>query len=141
MKLSTDVEKAHKLAVKSLKNSHSPYSRLRVASALKIKSQKEPICGVNVENASFGATICAERSALVSAQSQFGKMKVEFIVIISDFKGGPIPPCGMCLQFLSELADPSLPIFLGDSKKIHIKQKLKDFLPLSFSKKMLPQIK
>ena len=134
------VADAFKLAQNSLAHSHSPYSGLQVACALKIKNQSEIITGVNVENASYGATICAERSAVVAAVSRWGaSIEFEFALVISTFKGEAIAPCGMCLQVLSEFADEQFPIYLGDAKKLTSENKLSDFLPKAFSSQSLPK--
>ncbi len=135
MQIDKNVKKAFTMAQKVLKNSYSPYSQLQVASVIKLKGMDQYIPGVNVENGSFGATICAERSAIVSGRSQWGiKFKPEFIVIISSFNGqSPIPPCGMCLQVLSEFTKPDFKIYLGDTKNITVSLGLKDFLPRAFS--------
>jgi cytidine deaminase len=64
------------------------------------------VTGVNVENASYGLAICAERSALVRAVSQFGpEMRVE-AVAIANLNNAPSPPCGACRQVLSEFTEP-----------------------------------
>ena len=139
MNVSSEVQKAFEEAKKALKNSHAPYSKLNVASALKLKGMDEVICGVNVENASFGATICAERSAICSAISQFGpQVSFEFIVILSTASGDPIPPCGMCLQFLQEFVAKDFPVYLGDTKQIRKKFLFSELVPHGFAKDMLP---
>lgn len=140
MEISEDVKTVHKKAVEALSNSHSPYSQLKVAAGLKLSGCDEIICGVNVENASYGATICAERSALCSSISQFGtSQKFSFIVVISTFKGGPIPPCGMCLQFLQEFVAPDFPVYLGDEKSLTKKYLFSELVPHGFQNDMLPQ--
>lgn len=138
MAFAESVLKGHKRAVEVLENSYSPYSKLRVSCALFIKEMNDFMVGVNVENASFGATLCAERAAMVATCSRLGTFSIEFAVIISDFKGEPIPPCGMCLQVFSEFAGGHLPIYLGNQKELIKEYQLKDFLPLAFSQQMLP---
>ncbi len=136
MKLSHEVQEAHKKAMQSLQNSYAPYSGLHVASTLKLKGNSHFVSGVNVENASYGGTICAERSAVVAAISQFGSpLQIEFIVIISDLdREQPIPPCGMCLQVLQEFANPDFDVYLGDSKHIKKVFKFSQLLPLAFGR-------
>lgn len=135
MELSDKVIQAHKQAVLAMSNSYAPYSNLHVSAAIQIKESL--VTGVNVENVSYGATICAERSALVSARSQYGEIDIEFVVVISDIKGEPIPPCGMCLQVLSEFADGDTEVYLGNQQELSKKYQLKDFLPQAFSKERL----
>lgn len=132
------VLKAHKIALDMLDHSHAPYSKLHVGAALKIKGINEIIPGCNVENASFGATLCAERSAVVQAVARFKKPKPEFIVICSDSPQGNIPPCGMCLQVLQEFVDEDFLVYLGNAEGIQVKFHFKDLLPNHFKKEMLP---
>ncbi len=132
------VEKAYEKAKQALANAHAPYSNLQVACALKLRDRDQEIVGVNVENASYGGTICAERSALVSAVSQFGAVNVEFVVVISSFQGPSIPPCGLCLQVLQEFVSRDCPIYLGGSTGLTEKRLFKEFLPLAFSAESLP---
>ena len=88
-------------ARKAARKSYSPYSEFKVGAALQL-SNGEVVTGTNVESISYGLTICAERSALVSAVSRFGpKMRIE-AVAVTNLNGGASPPCGACLQLLSE---------------------------------------
>lgn len=139
MTISAEVKAAFEEAKRRIKNSHAPYSKLNVVAALKVKAVDEVVCGVNVENASYGATICAERSAFCSAVSEFGSANYEFIVIISTAPGEPIPPCGMCLQVLQEFVGKDFPIYLGDTQALHKKFLLSELVPHGFSKDMLPE--
>ncbi len=94
------------------KNSYSPYSRFRVGAALLSKTGKTYL-GTNVENASFGLSICAERSAVFSAVSA-GEQEFAAIAICAD---GPKPtaPCGACRQVLLEFG-PEMPVILAGEK-------------------------
>lgn len=138
MLVSKALKEAHTLALKHLDCSHSPYSGLKVAAVVQLK--QGAIVGVNVENASYGATLCAERSALVSAVSQFGApLDMDFILVISSFPGPePIPPCGMCLQVLEELGRPDLPVYLGNQKEVKRQTTLAALLPQAFGRQSLP---
>ena len=115
-KSNPSVNEAYKDALKALKNAHSPYSGLQVACAIQRQGAGSADIGVNVENASYGGTICAERSAVVSMVSQYGVSPIEFVVVVSSLSGDPIPPCGLCLQVLSEFLDSDCPIFLGNAQ-------------------------
>ena len=83
------------LARQAALNSYSPYSGFRVGAAL-LLSNGQVITGTNVENVSYGLTICAERSALVAAVSQFGpSIRVE-AVAVANLNNAASPPCGAC---------------------------------------------
>jgi homotetrameric cytidine deaminase len=96
-------------ARKAAQNSYSPYSHFRVGAALKL-SNGEIVTGTNVENVSYGLTICAERSALVRAVAQFGpEIRVE-AVAVANLNHAASPPCGACRQVLAEFIAPGAPV-------------------------------
>ena len=119
-------------AIEVLKNSYSPYSNFKVGAALLCKNG-DVYTGVNVENASFSATSCAERSAFYSAISN-GNKTFEKIAIIGG-KNGEITdfclPCGVCRQVMSEFCEKDFEIILYNGKEIK-KYTLDDLLPNSF---------
>ncbi len=90
-------------------HSYSPYSNFRVGAALKL-TNGEIVTGTNVENVSYGLTICAERSALVAAVSQFGPGIRIAAVAVANLNNAASPPCGACRQMLSEFALPEAPV-------------------------------
>jgi homotetrameric cytidine deaminase len=82
-------------------HAYAPYSGFRVGAAVRLTSG-EIVTGTNVENVSYGLTICAERSALVRAVSQFGAdIRIE-AVAIANLNDAPSPPCGACRQVLGD---------------------------------------
>ncbi len=90
-------------------NSYSPYSEFRVGAALRL-TNGETVTGTNVENVSYGLTICAERAALVRAVSQFGpKIRIAAVAVVN-LNGKPSPPCGACRQVLAEFIEPDAPV-------------------------------
>ena len=112
-------------------NAYAPYSGYRVGAALCLKNDAGCVSGCNVENASYGATICAERSAICRAVAEKGS-KVEFdhLVLVTQT---PAPPCGMCLQVLSEFVEGDFPIYLATPDGIQQSLTLNDFLPHRFN--------
>ena len=122
------------LALKAQKNAYAPYSNFHVGAAL-LSDDGEVFTGANVENASFGLTNCAERSALFAAVSH-GKRNFEAIAIAGG-KEGEItdfcPPCGACRQALSEFSkDGSLRVILFNGQK-EKELTLASLLPENFS--------
>ncbi len=120
-------------AIEASQRAYAPYSHYHVGAALLTASGKV-ILGCNVENSSFGATICAERTAAVKAVSEGER---EFIAIaVATSNGGS--PCGICRQFLFEFA-PEMQVIIADfSGTIHYEMPLKDFLAQGFGPKSLP---
>jgi cytidine deaminase len=82
-------------------NAYAPYSRFPVSAALQPADGGEPIVGVNVENASFGVTMCAERSALFAAVAMGHR---RFATVAVHANATSCPPCGACRQALAEFA-------------------------------------
>ncbi|MCC6809242.1 MAG: cytidine deaminase [Deltaproteobacteria bacterium] len=116
-------------AVTAKSRAYSPYSRFRVGAALKTKSG-HVFAGCNVENRSYGLTICAERNAVAQAIAH-GESELECIAIASD-ASPPAPPCGACREVLAEFAR-DLPIVLVGSNPGEIfEHRLADLLPERF---------
>src|ERR1700734_523766 len=95
----TTLEALHIAALDAAKQSYSPYSGFRVGCALWL-SNGETVTGTNVENVSYGLTICAERSALVRAVAQFGPLIRIRAAAVVNLNDAPSPPCGACRQVL-----------------------------------------
>ncbi len=132
MQIPDNVEKAYKSALLARQNAHAPYSKFKVGATLKISGIGEAIAGCNVENASFGATMCAERSALFSAVCQLGpKISPEFLVIVTGESQATVP-CGLCLQALAEFCADDMSVYLANEKEVLAKKTFKDFLPQAF---------
>ena len=122
-----------KLAIKVADNSYSPYSEYKVGAALLTKSGKVYL-GANVENASYPATNCAERTALFNAISN-GEREFEKIAIVGgvngDFKEF-CSPCGICRQVMSEFCERDFQIILGNKMLEYKEYNIDELLPLSF---------
>lgn len=108
-------------------NAYSPYSNIKVGAALLTDSGNVYV-GVNVENSSFGATVCAERSAVVSAVSA-GERNFVKLAVSGTMKS--CTPCGICRQFLSEFSQDLVVVYRENGEGLKA-TKLKDLLPHSF---------
>lgn len=124
------LKKLMKAAVKAANQSYSPYSKFRVGAALLLTNGKV-VTGTNVENASFGMTICAERSALVTAVSGFGPKIRVAAVAVANLNGISSAPCGACRQMLAEFIEPDAPVMFpaADGERT---MNFKDILPVGF---------
>lgn len=112
---------------------YAPYSKYKVGAALLGKSGRI-YTGCNVENASYGATICAERAAVVKAVSD-GEQDFQALAVVVD---GEVPssPCGICRQFLAEFGT-GLGLILVNLKGDRIDSTLEEYLPEAFTPKRL----
>jgi cytidine deaminase len=117
----------------SRRNAHAPYSRFRVGAAALAGGAVH--AGVNVENASYGLTVCAERVAACAAVAA-GARRLEAIAVAGPTVD-PVPPCGACLQTLAELAGPELPVVLVGARGKRVETTLGALLPRAFTKKNL----
>ena len=112
---------------------HAPYSQFQVAAILVMRDGQE-VHGVNVENASYGGTICAERSAFVSAVSQQGNTDQYAAIHLLAGKGDKfVMPCGMCRQVMSEFVPADFPVFLYNCHGEQRQVSMGELLPFAFS--------
>ena len=102
---SPEIKELYKLALLARQQSYSPYSNYKVGAAIRT-AQGKTYSGCNIENSSFGATICAERVAIQKAVSELGMIEITEIMVITDSKI-PWPPCGMCRQVIAEFCKDS----------------------------------
>ncbi len=123
------------IAIENKKNSYSPYSNFRVSSVVLTKNGNI-YKGVNIENAAYSVTLCAERSALSSAISA-GDREIDTIVITGD--STMTYPCGVCRQFMAEFLDSDSKIVIANSTEDYKIYGLRDILPYNFSKKDLEE--
>ncbi|AEJ19193.1 cytidine deaminase [Gracilinema caldarium] len=110
-----DMEQLFETARKAAEASYSPYSHFKVGAAL-LCEDGSIFTGTNVENRSFGLTICAERSAVVAAVSA-GKRRFVALAIATPDSIDPVGPCGACRQVLSEFMDKDAPVRCGGSNQ------------------------
>lgn len=108
---------------------YAPYSNFKVGAALLIKDGRI-YTGANIENSSYGLTVCAERVAVFKAVHD-GALNFQSIAITASGDGYPYP-CGACLQVLAEFA-PDIRVLVADEKNQIRQYTLKDLLPLNFS--------
>ena len=128
------LDKLLKFAEQAAQNSYAPYSRFRVGAALRL-TNGEIVTGANVENVSFGLTICAERAALVRAVSQFGpEIRID-AVAIANLNSQPSPPCGACRQMLAEFILPDAQVVFPSAEGTRT-MAFRDLLPLGFEMKL-----
>ncbi len=121
------IEEVLALARKVQANAHAPYSGFRVGAVLEADDGSLHV-GCNVENASLGLTLCAERGAMAAAVA-VGRRAFRRLVLVTDGTD-PIPPCGACREFLAEVA-PDVPIVSEASGKRR-EWRLGELLPLPF---------
>lgn len=124
-----DAKKLIESAQSVLDKSYSKYSKFKVAAAVEM-SDGSIYNGVNVENASYGLSICAERSAIVNAISNGDSRNIKKIAIIN--KDSYPYPCGACRQFISEF-NSDCEIIVAKSTEDYKVYKLKELLPEVFS--------
>lgn len=121
------------MAANAMQTSYSPYSDFKVGAAL-LCDDDSVYVGCNVENASYGATVCAERTAFLKAVSD-GKRKFSKIAIVGGLRGdidSPCYPCGICRQFMAEFCDGEFEIVTVKNGQI-LKNKLSELLPFRFN--------
>ena len=116
-------------AMLAMQNSHSPYSHFKVGACL-VTSDGEYFFGTNVENASFGGTICAERNAINQAVSS-GKKNIVAIAIVSQ-SGDYTYPCGLCRQSMVEF-NPDMQIVVAKSEDDYKVYSASELLPFFFN--------
>ncbi|WP_413380137.1 cytidine deaminase [Alkalihalobacillus sp. 1P02AB] len=104
-------DKLIKEALKARENAYVPYSKFPVGAAL-LMDDGQIYHGANIENASFGLTNCAERTALFKAYSD-GNTKVKAVAIVADTEG-PCSPCGACRQVMIELCEQTTSVYLSN---------------------------
>lgn len=118
-----------KLAQKAMANSYSPYSKVKIGACVLAGSGKTYM-GTNIENASFGATICGERSA-ISAAISAGEKTILAVAIKGSIDDIPWP-CGICRQVMSEFGQGDMKIYLGQKDGSIIEYTLDQLLPNRF---------
>ena len=123
------------LAIDAREKAYAPYSNFKVGAAALFEDGNIYV-GCNIENVSYGATNCAERTAIYNGVSN-GNRNLKALAVIGDIEGYTYP-CGICRQVISEFAlDEDINIYIIKNKEDFLVIKLKDILPEAFSKKDL----
>ncbi len=128
--MSVDENKLIEQAKIARNNAYAPYSKFPVGAAI-IAEDGKVYTGCNIENASFGMSNCAERTAIFKAVSE-GATKFKAIAVIAD-TDGPCSPCGACRQVIAEFCNKEMPVFLTNIKGDIQKTTVGELLPGAFS--------
>jgi cytidine deaminase len=123
-----DLQNTFEAALAARANAHAPYSHFKVGAALLLQNGTV-VSGCNVENSSYGGTICAERTAICRAVAQFGTFAPKALVLVTE---PAATPCGLCLQVISEFCPPELPIYMSTPSGLGKAIALKELLPHPF---------
>jgi cytidine deaminase len=111
----------------------APYSHFKVGAAVQTRAGRI-FTGCNVENASYGLTMCAERVALLKALSE-GERDFVAVAVVADTEA-PTPPCGPCRQLLWEFCG-DVPVVMATPARVAARHQMKDLLPLPFDGRLL----
>jgi cytidine deaminase len=123
------IQKAYAQALSVRKEAYAPYSKFKVGAALLTKDG-QIVTGCNVENASYGGTVCAERTAILKAVSE-GKKKFSSIVVVTD-AATPATPCALCLQVMAEFFPATAEVWVGDLDGLKVSYNFSELLPKPF---------
>lgn len=131
MKGMSEMEELIRAALTARQKAYVPYSNFPVGAALLTKDGKI-ITGCNVENASYGLSNCAERTAFFKAVSE-GVVEFQGIAIVADTEG-PVSPCGACRQVMMEFCPPKMKVWLANLHGDIQETTVAELLPGAFSK-------
>jgi len=129
----SDVRELLSLARKARGHAHTPFSRFKVGAALRAPDG-QIVTGCNIENATFGLTLCAERVAVFKAISE-GIRSFDALAVVADAKR-LTPPCGACRQVLWEFCG-DIPVHIGDLRGKTLSMRLSELFPLPFDARSL----
>ena len=121
-------------AIKARENAYVPYSDFKVGSAI-LTEDGSVYTGCNIENASLGATNCAERTAIFKAVSE-GHKEIKAIAVVGDVNNYTFP-CGICRQVINEFAAEDIKIIIAKNENEYLVKTMEEILPGAFSKEDL----
>jgi len=127
-----------RLAKEARENAYAPYSKFKVGAAV-VTTEGKVYKGANIENASFGLSNCAERTAIFKAVSE-GEKHLDSIAIIADTKE-PVSPCGACRQVMAEFFKPEAKVYLTNLKGEITETTVGELLPGAFTQEDLHESK
>lgn len=133
-----DIEKLRQEAIQAKQHAYAPYSGFRVGAAV-LGDDGRIHVGANVECASYGGTICAERAAVAAAVSA-GARRILAVAVSGDTPQA-LTPCGICRQVLAEFAEPETPVWCGDGTDRFTRLTLESLLPYAFTPRVLNESK
>ncbi|TCS83724.1 cytidine deaminase [Tepidibacillus fermentans] len=133
-----NVQELIQFAKEAREKAYVPYSKFQVGAAIRTKNNKI-YKGANIENASYGLTNCAERTAIFKAVSE-GDRDLEEIAVIADTEG-PVSPCGACRQVMVEFFAPDAKVYLANLKGEVLETTVKELLPGAFKQEDLDESK
>jgi cytidine deaminase len=132
LRLSRDLALLLRRARTAARRAYAPYSKFNVGAAVRT-TRGAIFTGVNVENASYGLTICAERNAIAAAVAGEGaKMRLAAIAVFVTAGDGGFPPCGACRQVIAEFATPETVAVFGGADGEPVVTGASDLLPHAF---------
>ncbi|MBU3128462.1 cytidine deaminase [Clostridium tagluense] len=129
-----DYKKLAKIAIDARENAYAPYSKFKVGAAV-VTEDDSIYTGCNIENASYGASNCAERTAIFKAVSE-GHKKIKAIAVVGDMSTHTYP-CGICRQVIAEFATEDINIIMVKSEDDYIIKTMEEILPGAFTKEDL----
>ena len=126
-------EKLVSMALDAMQHAYAPYSGYKVGAALLCKDGSV-VCGANIENAAYGPSNCAERTAIFTAVFE-GKRDFAAIAVVGGKDGVAsdyFPPCGVCRQVMLEFCAPDFKSYMGKQDGTYLETELRDFMPYGF---------
>lgn len=129
---SQELQDAYRAALAVREKAYAPYSKFLVGVALKVEEHEDLFLGCNVENVSYGATICAERVAFFSMVAELKKATPSYLVLVTDTDPA-IVPCALCLQVMTEFCSGDFEVYIANLSGIQQKLLFSELLPNPFN--------
>lgn len=127
-----DIAQLKQAALTARERAYAPYSHFGVGAALLDENERIHL-GCNVENAAYGPTNCAERTALFRAIADGAKPGTFKALAVAADSDGPVAPCGVCRQVMAELCPPDMPVYMGNLRGQWTHMTVRELLPGAFT--------